>query len=290
MRNSTLRATTSTRTSNASPTATRRSAGFTIGRDETVSATDRDTLVSFVRGHYEPSRIVVGLAGRVDDGLAGAVESQFGDLEGSRAPDPEPAPAPSRRRVLLEYEADRPGAPVRRDALVPHGHPDRYVVHLLSTVLGGGMSSRLSEELTMRRGLAYSDLHGQPQPQRRRPHVGAGRRNADKVDEAITAIIDELRRVADEPVGQDELDKARNFAKGRFVFGTETPQGIISHALRGEVLEGGAREPAEVLAAVDAVTADDLQRVAQDLLSRGLYLSLIGPYDDAARFERLVAS
>ena len=141
----------------------------------------------------------------------------------------------------------------------------------------------------MRRGLAYSVFTVSHSHSDAGLMYAQGGVNADKVDEAITAIIDELRRVAEEPVGQEELDKARNFAKGRFVFGIETPQGIISHALRGEVLEGGAREPADVLAAVDAVTADDLQRVAQDLISRGLYLSLIGPFDDVARFERLVA-
>ena len=114
--------------------------------------------------------------------------------------------------------------------------------------------------------------------------------NVDKVDDAIGAIVTEFRRIAEEPVGAEELEKARNYMKGRFVFSIETPQGLIRTALYDEVLEGAAREPEAVLALMDAVTAEDVQRVAQDILGGGLYLSIIGPFDDADRFERLIAS
>jgi len=91
-------------------------------------------------------------------------------------------------------------------------------------------------------------------------------------------------------VPSDELEKARNFAKGRFVLQLESPQGLILFGLRREVLEGRAVEPDEVLAAIDAVTAEDVQRVAQELLGgRALNLALIGPFDDAERFEKLLA-
>jgi len=87
-----------------------------------------------------------------------------------------------------------------------------------------------------------------------------------------------------------ELDKAKNFAKGRFVLQLENPQGLILFGLRREVLEGHAVEPDEVLAAIDAVTAEDVQRAAQEVLgSNALRLALIGPFDDADRFEKLLA-
>ena len=79
----------------------------------------------------------------------------------------------------------------------------------------------------------------------------------------------------------DELEKARNFAKGRFVLQLESPQGTIMFGLRREVLEGRAIEPQEVLDGLDAVTADDVQRVAQQLIADdALRLALIGPFDD----------
>jgi predicted Zn-dependent peptidase len=244
-----------------------------------------------MRSLYAPSRMIVGLAGRVDDGLVGTVESLLGDLEGTPAAGViEAAVAgPANGRVLVESKPIDQAYVCLALRAYPASHPDRYAVQLIATVLGGGMSSRLSEELTMRRGLAYTVFAVS------HSHTDAGALwaqggvNVDKVDDAITVMMDELRQLAEEPVPSEELEKARNYAKGRFAFSMETPQGIIGHGLRGEILHGRAREPEDVLAGLDAVTAADIQRVAQDLLGGGFYLSLIGPYDDPARFERLVS-
>ena len=88
----------------------------------------------------------------------------------------------------------------------------------------------------------------------------------------------------------DELEKARSFAKGRFVLGLESPHATIMFGLRREVLEGRAVEPDEVLAGLDAVTVEDLERVAAEILGGSLRLAVIGPFDDPARFERLLAA
>jgi predicted Zn-dependent peptidase len=107
----------------------------------------------------------------------------------------------------------------------------------------------------------------------------------------VTTIVDQFKRIADEPVPPQELEKARNFAKGRFVLQLESPHGTIMFGLRREVLEGKATEPSEVLAGLDAVTAEDVQRVAQDVIARnGLKLAAIGPFEEPERFEKLLTS
>ena len=112
----------------------------------------------------------------------------------------------------------------------------------------------------------------------------------NRIDEAGTTIVGELKRIADEPVPTDELEKARSFSKGRFVLQLESPQGTIMFGLRREVLEGQATDPSEVLEGLDAVTTGDVQRVAQDVIDeQRLRLALIGPFDDASRFEPLLA-
>jgi predicted Zn-dependent peptidase len=102
--------------------------------------------------------------------------------------------------------------------------------------------------------------------------------------------VGEFGRIASEPIEADELEKARNFAKGRLVLSLEDPKGMISFGLRDEVLEGKVREPDEVLAALDRVTLDDVSRVAQDVIRDDrLNLALVGPFDDPDRFEKLLA-
>ena len=90
-------------------------------------------------------------------------------------------------------------------------------------------------------------------------------------------------------VPADELEKAKNFSKGRFVLQLESSQGLILFGLRREVLEGAAIEPEELLAGFDAVTAEDIQRVAQDIIrSSGLRMALIGPFDEPEKFEEIL--
>ena len=87
----------------------------------------------------------------------------------------------------------------------------------------------------------------------------------------------------------DELEKARNFAKGRFVLQLESPQGLTLFGLRKEVLEHRLPDPDEVVRALDAVTSEDVARVATELIADDrLRLAVIGPFDDASRFEALL--
>ena len=105
----------------------------------------------------------------------------------------------------------------------------------------------------------------------------------------MTTILGELRTIAANPVPADELDKAKNFAKGRFVLQLENPQGMILFGLRREVLEQRVPDLDEVLTGLGAVTVEDVQRVAQDLIAdEKLRLALIGPFEDSDRFEKLL--
>jgi predicted Zn-dependent peptidase len=151
------------------------------------------------------------------------------------------------------------------------------------------MSSRLFTEVRERRGLAYYVFglnHSYTDAGSLYSQAGV---DINRIDEAVTTIAAELRKIAAETVPADELEKARNFTKGRFVLQLESPQGLILFGLRKEVLEGLAPDPEEVLAGVDAVTAEDVRRVARDVISdERLRLALIGPFEDAAHFEGLL--
>jgi predicted Zn-dependent peptidase len=263
-----------------------------IGRKETVRAAERDTFLGYTGRWYKPDRMVVGLGGNVGDDAVAKIESLLGDLaaEATGAPPAlEPQETNGPRVKIHRKESDQAhlclGVPS-----YPLGHPDRYVLQLLATVLGTGMSSRLFTEVRERRGLAYYVFginHSYTDTGSLYSQAGV---DINRADEAVETIVHELRRIADEPVGSAELEKSRNLAKGRFLLQLENPQGMIMFGLRREVLEGEAVDPSEVQAGLDAVTAEDIQRVAQDVIGgHGFNLALIGPFDDAEKFEALLS-
>jgi predicted Zn-dependent peptidase len=260
-----------------------------IGRKETVRGATRDTFMSYLDRWYKPPRMVLGVAGRIGDDVLERAQELLGDLPGAEMGEPEPARGYESERVRVFTKQSDQAHLILGVPSYPLEHPDRYALQMVATVLGGGMSSRLFTEVRERRGLAYYVFginHSYIDAGSLYSQAGV---DINRIDEAVTTIASELRKIAAEPVPADELEKARNFTKGRFVLQLESPQGLIMFGLRKEVLERRAPDPEEVLAGVDAVTAEDVQRVAQDVIAdERLRLALIGPFDDAARFENLL--
>jgi len=260
-----------------------------IGRKETVRDATRETFLGYTDTWYRPNRMVVGVGGQIGEGLQETLEQLLGDMASGDAGAPAPVRPNGAGRVKVHTKQSDQAHVVLGVHSRPLLDPDRYVLQLLATVLGGGMSSRLFTEVRERRGLAYY-VYGA-----NHAYTDAGSLYAQsgvdikRIDEAVSTIVEQFRLLADEPVPADELEKARNFAKGRFVLQLESPHGTIMFGLRREVLEGRADEPKEVLAALDAVTAEDLQRVARDVVDSGIHLAVIGPFDDPERFEQLLA-
>jgi predicted Zn-dependent peptidase len=263
-----------------------------IGRKETVRAATRETFTDYIGRWYKPERMVVGFGGKIDGDARAEVLELLGDLEPAEtgAPPPVELRTNGGPRVRLHTKDSDQAHLTLGVRSYPLVHPDRYAVQVLATVLGTGMSSRLFTEVRERRGLAYyvfAANHSYTDAGSLYSQAGV---DINRVDEAVTTIVGELKRIVDEAVPADELEKAKNVAKGRFVLQLESPHATILFGLRREVLEGGATEPEEVLQGIDAVTAEDVQRVAQDVVgSNGLNLALIGPFDDEERFQKLLA-
>jgi predicted Zn-dependent peptidase len=265
-----------------------------IGRKETVRAATRDTFLGYVDRWYKPERMVVGVAGKINGDLEAEIERLLGDLEPAETGAPALAAlsANGTPRVKIHTKASDQAHLCLGVPSYPLVHPDRYALQILSTILGTGMSSRLFTEVRERRGLAYyiyAINHSYTDAGSLFSQAGV---DIERIDEAITTIVAELRKITDETVPSAELEKARNVAKGRFVLQTESPHGLVMFGLRREVLEGEATEPEQILAGLDAVTAEDVRRVAQDVIGgHGLNLALIGPFeqDRQEHFEQLLA-
>jgi predicted Zn-dependent peptidase len=263
-----------------------------IGRKETIRSATHDTFRSYVDHWYKPARTVVGIGGKLGDGLHERIAELLGDIPQAETGEPAPVrlDVNDRAQVKVHTKASDQAHICLGVHSYPLEHPDRYVLQVLSTVLGGGMSSRLFTEVRERRGLAYY-VYGL-----NHSYTDAGSLYAqagvdiNRIDDAVSTVAGELRKIAQDAVPQEELEKAKSFAKGRFVLQLETSQGLIMFGLRREVLEGRTPDPEEILGELEKVTAEDVRRVAQDLIdTRGLNLAVIGPFDDPARFEQLLA-
>jgi predicted Zn-dependent peptidase len=241
-----------------------------LGRDqagtkESVSAITRPMVQAYISRHYQPSNTVLAIAGNVEhDRAVEEATAQLGAWQ--RKPDSSYTP------MNLEQEEARVRS--RFD-------DDKYHLSLLNTILGQGMSSRLFLEVREKRGLAYS-VYSYISPLLDTGLMGvyAGV-DAEQIEQALQAILEELDKMRQEPVSDDELGKAREFTKGRLQLQMEDSFAVASWIGRQESLEDRVLSVDEVLQKVDAVTTADIQRVAQRLIRHDkLNLAVIGPFDE----------
>jgi predicted Zn-dependent peptidase len=155
-------------------------------------------------------------------------------------------------------------------------------------VLGEGMSSRLFLEIREQRGLAY-DVHSYSSKHRDTGYFAVYMGvDPKKAEEAVDAALAELRKVAEQDVPDTELTKAKEFTKGRLRLGLESTNAMASWLAQQLLLTGTIRTVEEVIGIIDALTAADLRRVANRVLSAPIQMAVIGPFASDAPFRKAI--
>jgi predicted Zn-dependent peptidase len=262
------------------------------GTLETVQAIAREDLSAHLSAGYRPGNIVLSVAGPVshEEVLAHA-EALFGGMEGGLVATPfDPPPALPDRRSQVEQR------PIQQCHLGLAVHalgrrdPDRHALTLLNTVLGRGMSSRLFKEVRERRGLAYSV--GSSVSRYRDTgalSVSAGV-SPEKAEETVRVLLHELLRLREEPVSEEELRKAKDYAIGSFLLGLESTRSRARRAGENLLLLGEVEPLEQVVGRLEAVTAEDVQRVARRLFAPERFaFAMVGPLADEGLLERAQA-
>lgn len=269
-----------------------------LGRDqagtkESVSALTKSMMKDYLGRHYQPASAVLGVAGAVEhDDVVRQVAAQLSDWEekgrGDYLPMKEVQEQP---RVRVEH---KPTQQAHLSLVLPgisRSDDDKYNLSLLNTILGQGMSSRLFLEVREKRGLAYS-VYSYASPLHDTGLVGvyAGV-DAQQTEKAIEAILAELGKTSNEPVPEEELERAKEFTKGRLLLQMEDSFSVASWIGRQEILEDRVLSLDEVLEEIDAVTTEDVHGVAQRLFRQDkLNLAVVGPCEEAQQeqFESLL--
>jgi len=256
------------------------------GTERSVASLTRDDILEFANAHYRLPNLVMGAAGALDeDELLRAVTPRLtlpGDLDGAAA-----AEAPGALggpNLLLRRQRTEQAHVCFGVRALSYLHPDRYALDLMNTVLGEGMSSRLFLNIREKLGLAY-DVHSFTQKHRDTGYLGVYLGvDPSRAVRAVEAALAELRAMAASELADDELDRAKEFTKGRLRLELETTNGVAFWLTYQQLVMGEIRTIEDELAMVDAVTAADVRRVAGDILSGPMQMAVIGPFAKSAAF------
>ncbi len=261
------------------------------GPKENIKAFMRKDFVKFLQNGYTADNIVVGIAGNFDVKLAKKeVAKLFGSVAktkkavAKKAADKQQSP----QLFVKEKKTDQTQFVVGCRAY--HAtHKDRAALAVLAGVLGGGMSSRMFTEVRERRGLAYRVGTGVDvfaDAGYLETHCGVEHENLEK---ALQVVLDEYKKICAEPVGKEELHKAKEGIKGRMAMGFEGSDEIIEYLVGQEVLTGEIKLLKEKMREIDKVTAADVQRVAKDIFKdKKLNLAVITPKANVAKLKKML--
>jgi predicted Zn-dependent peptidase len=259
-----------------------------LGTPETVEMLTRETLARYFSGAYVAPNLIISAAGNLDHArLRGLVLDAFAGLPQSGESFGEAPPRVSPQVVNRTKELEQSHL-----CLGTHGyhqsHADRYVTHILNTVLGGSMSSRLFQNIREKRGLAYAVGSGvSSYRDAGNITIYAGCAN-EAVAEVIGLCVEELKGMKRSAIPESELRRAKDHLKGSLMLNLENTSSRMNYIARQEMYFGRHFGLDETLAGVEAVTAADVQRVANDVFSDGaLAVAVVGPSPPDLPRERL---
>lgn len=246
-----------------------------LGRPATLEKMTGDTLRAWRDAHYRPDETVVALAGSFSDTVVDDLKARFSAM--ASRPRPKAKAAAYRSAVTLKRKATEQNHITLAFPGLPYGDHRRFALQLLSFILGGGMSSRLWQEVRETRGLCYSIYS-----------YGAGHEDTglfgiytalgrETEREALEAILTVVHALVQDGVTEEELSRAREQSKASVLMGLESTQSRMSHLGRSTLLTGKVMSPDEIIAAYDAVTREDMLDLARTIFDpRQAALSAVG--------------
>jgi predicted Zn-dependent peptidase len=258
-----------------------------IGSVETVRGVDHDTLRTFHDNTYNAPNVFVVGAGKLDSGeFESMVEEKLKDLPSGESFVREANPRTPESRFFYKFKETEQYHVAMGSLGLPAASEDRFAMSALNNVLGGGMSSRLFQEVREKRGLAYavySYHQGYSDAGAVKMYVGSTTGN---VEEAVEVISEQLDKVRDELVSDEELQRTKEQLKSSTILAMESTAARMTRTGRSIITGQELLTPEEISARVDAVTADDVKRLANDHLKlENMYLAAVGPKElDLARY------
>jgi Predicted Zn-dependent peptidases len=248
-----------------------------LGTKATISSFTREMILDYYNQVYVPANLIITAAGRLEHKrIVDLASEYFESLTRTTEVKKEKPPVASAPLILknkrsLEQVHVCMGVPA-----YPIAHEQRYGCYVLSTILGGGMSSRLFQNIREKHGLAYSvfsELNLYRDTGCLAVYSGTSADNAPKV---VSMVMDEFRQLKNNPVPEEELRRAKDHLKGSLALSLETTGSRMSNLARQELFFGRFFTVDEMVAAVEAVSQEQIQTIAQDFFGAQAGLTILG--------------
>lgn len=262
-----------------------------VGTKEVINGVKQDQFLDYLHKLYTPDNTVIAVAGHLQhDDIVKKIEKLFEFRKAKKAFEFKPVQKNSETdRIYVRNKKTEQAHVLLGFPGYDEMNPKHFAARVLGVILGGNMSSRMFLNVREQQGLAYSiNTSTDDYTDSGTFSTNAGVSLAG-IDKAITAIIDEYKKVMDEPVSETELKKAKEFLKGKMVLRLEDSEEYAHLLGKFELLYNKGRTPDEIIAMVEAVKTADLTAVARELFREDqMYLAVIGPYEDSTRFAKLL--
>jgi predicted Zn-dependent peptidase len=261
-----------------------------LGTEERIRSATRPSVANFYRRHYLPGNLVVAVAGNVQhddvvrmlrERMETGREVRDGGVSTWNLRAAARAPKPSGAITVRRKKTEQAHIVIGSNGL-PRSDPDRFAFLVVNTALGGGMSSRLFQEIREKRGLAYTAYSYHAQYTEAGLFTAYAATTPSKAKEVVELIRRELEDIRDGGLGVEEFDRAKGHVRGSTVLSLEDPGGRMSRLGKSEIAHGEILTVSESLRRIQAVTLDDARRVAERVLSQPMTLAALGPFAPTA--------
>ncbi|MCD6109487.1 insulinase family protein [bacterium] len=262
-----------------------------IGLPAFIKSVKQKQFRDYKKKLYTPDNIVLTISGDIDhkEGKELA-EKYFTFNKGKKAYDFKSLePLKKEERVYLHEKKTEQAHVIVGAKSHPETHTDHWTEKLLGIVLGGNMSSRMFLSVREAKGLCYYiSTHSDNFIDAGIFSTGAGVQ-LGRIDEAITGILEEYEKIRLKKIPEEELQKAKNFMKGKMILSLEDSEQYAHLLGKYELLHNKTLSPQAIMKEIDKVTTEDIHRVAKDLLKpENMKVGVIGPYDNKERFKKLL--
>lgn len=249
-----------------------------LGTRETVKRFDSQMIRDYYRQVYAPSNLLVTAAGNLThERVVGLVRDHFASLPAGPATPSDPIPSTHARIALRNKKALEQVHLCLGVPSYPLPHEERFACYVLNTLLGGGMSSRLFQNIRERQGLAYavfSELNPYRDTGCLAIYAGTSQESARKV---VESIVNEFRELKQQAVSEEELRRAKDHLKGSLMLSLESTASRMTNLARQEMYFGRFFTLDELVESIEAVTASDVQRIAQTFFDpKQIALTVLG--------------